>query len=106
METGITIYKSHFGDCFINFFYGRKEVGRDEVIIKMKMVFGKEYTYAEPSTPGNYAFGGNILYTSNGIYPDFCKTPIKLHDRQMNLENYTCVFIPNKEKEFYSLYGR
>ena len=29
--------------------------------------------------------GGDILFTSNGIYPEF-NTPIKLHDRNMELE--------------------
>ena len=81
----IQIYRSKDYDCEINFFHGRADVGREEVIIKTKKVFGKEYTYAEPSTPGFYAFGGTFLHTSSGIFPEF-NTPIKLHDRQMNLE--------------------
>jgi len=81
----INIYRSKNNDCKINFFHEREWVKRDEVVIKTKKVFGKEYTYAEPVTPGTYAFGGTILFTSNGIYPEF-NTPIKLHDRQMNLE--------------------
>jgi len=81
----IGIYRTKDYDCEINFFHGRDWVNRDEVVIKTKNVFGKEYTYAEPKQPGFYAFGGTILHTSNGIYPEF-NTPIKLHDRQMNLE--------------------
>ena len=81
----IEIYKSHFGDCKLNFFHGRQDLDRTEVVIKTKTYHGRTYTYAEPSTPGHYAFGGNILYTSNGIFPEF-NMPIKLHDRQMNLE--------------------
>jgi hypothetical protein len=61
-------------------------VGRNEVVVKKKMVYGKEYTYAEPTKIGNWAFGGTILYTSNGIYPEF-NVPLKLHDRDMDKEN-------------------
>ncbi len=85
----IEIYRSKYKgieyDCLINFFHGRESVGRTEIVIKTKNVFGKPYTYAEPSKPGSYAFGGTILFTSNGIYPEF-NEPIKLHDRQMELE--------------------
>ncbi len=85
----INIYRSKDYDCPINFFYRREWVSCGEVIIKTKKLIGfgpnKYYTYAEPSTPGNYAFGGTILFTSNGIYPEF-NTPIKLHDRRMDLE--------------------
>ena len=80
----IQIYK-HGEDCEINYFKGREDVKRAEVVLKTKIVFGEKYTYAEPVEKGIYAFGGNILFTSNGIYPEF-NTPIKLHDRQMNLE--------------------
>ena len=44
------------------------------------------YTYVEPSAPGNYAFGGTLVHTSNGIFPEFTE-PLKLHDRNMDLEN-------------------
>jgi len=81
----IDIFRGTY-DSKINFFYGRESVERDEVIVKMKRMYvGHDYIYAEPSIPGSYAFGGTLLYTSNGIYPEF-NTPIKLHDRQMNLE--------------------
>jgi hypothetical protein len=60
-------------------------VNRNELVLKTKTVFGKEYTYAEPAAPGTWAFGGNILYTSNGCFPEFT-VPVKLHDRNMNLE--------------------
>ncbi len=79
----IDIHRARDNDPNINFFHGREWVNREEVIIKTK--FNLNYTYAEPSTPGNYAFGGTILYTPNGIYPEF-NTPIKLHDRRMDLE--------------------
>lgn len=87
----IHIYRSSIAgkiyDPQINFFNGREWVKREEVVLKEKFVthpYGK-YVYAEPSTPGHYAFGGTILFTSNGIYPEF-NTPIKLHDRRMDLE--------------------
>ena len=82
----IHIYRARDYDCEINFFHGREWVKRDEVVVKTKKVFGKDYTYAEPSTPGIYAFGGTILFTSNGIFPEF-NEPIKLHDRRMDLES-------------------
>ena len=86
----IHIYKSsHYGDVYdpeINHFSGREWVKHDEVVVKTKRVFGNDYTYAEPAAQeGHYAFGGNILFTSNGIFPQFT-TPIKLHDRRMWLE--------------------
>ncbi len=81
----IQVHRSKDYDCPINYFHGRADVGKEEVVIKTKNVYGTLYTYAEPSTPGFYAFGGTILFTSNGIFPEF-NTPIKLHDRQMNLE--------------------
>jgi len=84
----IDIYRSRNNDCEINFFHGREWIRRSEVIVKTKEVFGKEYTYAEPSVSGDYAFGGTLLFTSNGIFPEF-NVPIKLHDRQMDLEGHT-----------------
>jgi hypothetical protein len=72
-------------DCPINFFHGREFLQRNEVVIKEKTVFGSTYKYAEPSQKGNWAFGGSILFTSNGIFSEF-NTPIKLHDRNMDLE--------------------
>jgi hypothetical protein len=85
----IQIYKHNGEDCKINFFNGRDDVRIDEVVIKKtREVIGNTlhiYTYAEPKEKGIYAFGGNFLFTSNGIYPEF-NAPIKLHDRQMNLE--------------------
>lgn len=82
----IQIYRSTDYDCVINLFNGRADVGREEVVIKTKNVYGTLYTYAEPSIPGQYAFGGTILFTSNGIFPEF-NAPIKLHDRRMDLES-------------------
>lgn len=93
----IPIYRSRDYDCEMNFFHGRDWVKRDEVVVKTKKIlrifssknlFGGEYTYAEPSVPGNYAFGGTILFASNGIYPEFSE-PLKLHDRRMDLEVHT-----------------
>lgn len=81
----IDIFRGSY-DSEINFFYGRAWVERNEIALKEKTApDGKKYLYAEPAEPGSYAFGGTLLYTSNGIYPEF-NTPIKLHDRQMNLE--------------------
>jgi len=83
----IYIYKTKsYNPDPINLFHDRDGLNRNELIIKTKEYHGQTYTYAEPSTPGHYAFGGNILYTSNGIFPEF-NTPMKLHDRQMNLED-------------------
>jgi len=83
----INIYKTGNEDCVLNTFYGRNYVSRNEVVIKEKIVFGEKYIYAEPAKDGVYAFGGNILFTSNGIFPEF-NTPIKLHDRDLSIEYY------------------
>jgi hypothetical protein len=82
----INIFRSDY-DAEINEFHGRKFVNRDEVKIctKRKTKNEKLYTYAEPSKPGRWAFGGTILFTSDNSYPEF-NTPIKLHDRNMSLE--------------------
>jgi len=72
-------------DCKLNFFHGREFVQRNEIVLKEKNVWGTKYLYAEPAKPGNWAFGGSILFTSNGIHSAF-NTPIKLHDRNMDLE--------------------
>ncbi len=80
----IHIYRSNY-DCPLNLFHGREWVRRDEVVIKTNQMFGVSYTYAEPAIPGNYAFGGTLLYTDNRVFPDFT-TPVKLHDRQMDKE--------------------
>jgi len=81
----ISIYRSSESDCPINEFCNRKHINHSEVVVKTKKVFGSVYKYAEPKKKGSWAFGGNILYTSNGIFPEF-NTPIKLHDRNMELE--------------------
>ena len=81
----INIYRSKDYDCEINFFHGREWVRQDEIVIKTKTFSFGKYTWAEPAIAGNYAFGGTILYTCNGVFPEF-NEPIKLHDRQMNLE--------------------
>lgn len=71
----------------LNYFSNKEIIDRNEIIIKTKEYpKGTFYTYAEPNKPGLWAFGGNILYTSNGIFPEF-NTPVKLHDRDMNMEN-------------------
>ena len=72
-------------DCELNVFYKRQSVEASEVVIKEKDSGGGVYRYAEPSKPGRYAFGGTILFTSNGIHRAF-NVPIKLHDRNMDLE--------------------
>ena len=80
----ISIYKNGT-DSPINKFYGQTSVKRSEVIVKESKIFGKKYRYAVPSEKGVWAFGGNILFTSNGIYPEF-NEPIRLHDRDMKKE--------------------
>ena len=80
----INIYRSGY-DCPINHFHGQEYVEHDDVVIKTKEVFGTPYKYAEPAISGDWAFGGTILFTSNGIFPEF-NEPIKLHDRNMDLE--------------------
>lgn len=80
----IDIYRSGY-DCVLNHFHGRDFINRDEVIVFEKVIFDKTYKYAEPAKKGNWAFGGTILFTSNGIFPEF-NEPIKLHDRNMDLE--------------------
>ena len=81
----INIYRSDNYDCVINEFHKREYINYKEVVIKTKNVFGKIYRYAEPIKEGVWSFGGSFLYTSNGIFPEF-NEPIKLHDRNMNLE--------------------
>jgi hypothetical protein len=87
--TMIIIYRPSYGghvyDCGINVFHGRDYVSRDDVVIKTKTFTDRDYVYAEPTRPGRYAFGGTLLFTSDGSFSDF-NTPIKLHDRDMNLE--------------------
>lgn len=84
-KTMISIYRNNNDDLPINEFCNRKFVRREEIIIKKAVFGGQVYTWAEPKKAGSWAFGGNILYTSNGIFPEF-NTPIKLHDRNMLLE--------------------
>ena len=81
----IHIYRDSDYDCELNVFHGRPWVKRSEVVVKTKECFGKTYTYVEPSVPGMYAFGGTLIYTCNGIFPEF-NTPLKLHDRDMRKE--------------------
>lgn len=81
----IDIFRSHY-DSKLNKFYGRVGIRREEVVIRTKTYFDNQpYTWAEPSEKGSWAFGGTLLFTSNGIYPEF-NTPIKLHDRDMSKE--------------------
>lgn len=81
----ISIFRSKYDGGPINYFHGRDEIEADEVVVLEKKVFGEVYRYAEPAQKGRWAFGGTILFTSNGIYPQFT-TPIKLHDRNMDIE--------------------
>jgi len=80
----ISIYRSNY-DSSLNHFHGKEYVKRDEVKLVTRNIMSEEYTHAEPSQAGRWAFGGTILFTSNGIFPEFNK-PIKLHDRNMDLE--------------------
>ena len=86
----IHIYRSSHGgetyDCEINEFHKRDWVRPDEVVIREKNVLGRKYIYAEPRKAGFWACGGSFLYTSNGIYPEFSRDAIPLHDRNMELE--------------------
>lgn len=69
----------------LNYFGDRVTVRKKEIIIKQKIINGETYTYAEPAKPGSWAFGGNLLYSSNGVaWPQ--SEPVKLHDRNMRLE--------------------
>lgn len=80
----ITIHRGTY-DSELNKFHGRQHVERKEIILKRRNYFGEDYTWAEPAEEGTWAFGGTILFTSNGIFPEF-NTPIKLHDRDMSKE--------------------
>jgi hypothetical protein len=80
----IGIYRNQY-DSELNLFHGKNHVERNEVKIITKSYGGIPYTCAEPTKEGRWTFGGTILFTSNGIYPEF-NTPIKLHDRNMDLE--------------------
>jgi len=79
-------------DCELNVFHGRPWVNAEEVVVRTKIVCGKPYRYAEPSKPGSYAFGGTILFTSNGVFPEF-NDPVKLHDRDLDLEGRPASFL-------------
>jgi len=81
----IGIYRSTY-DSDINFFHGRDEIDREEVVLKTRTVCGESYTYVEPAKPGFWAFGGTFVYTPNGIYPEFNEA-LKLHDRDMTKES-------------------
>ena len=81
----INIYTCSHGQDNLSPFYGREEVDHTEIVVKTKNVFGKVYEYAEPATPGFYAFGGTFLYTSNSVIPGYTH-PIPLHDRDMSKE--------------------
>jgi hypothetical protein len=70
--------------CAINVFNDREWVDAAEVVIKTKNYSGNDYVYAEPVQEGTYAFGGTLIHDSGD--PLFA-TPIKLHDRNMRLEN-------------------
>jgi len=87
----ILIYKHSYNgapyDCPINHFNGRESVRRDEVVVKTKVVSGKEYTYAEPAIDGMWAFGGTLLHTRNADYPEF-NTHMSLHDRNLLMESH------------------
>ena len=93
----IQIYRYQNQKDSFNYFDGVDDVKQDEVILRIKTVFGNKYIYAEPAKPGNYAHGGNFLYTSNGVFPEFNK-PIPLHDRQMDLEK--------SDRDFIERYNR
>lgn len=81
------IYRpSHNGkiyDSKINVFHGRESISNHEVVVKTKPYYDKErtYTYAEPKREGSYAYGGSIIYDHE------VGEPIKLHDRDMHLED-------------------
>lgn len=83
----INIYKTQNSDCPINHFHNKSTVDHTEIVIKTKNVYGNKYTYAEPKEDGWWAFGGNILYTCNSAVAGEWNEPIKLHDRNMKLEN-------------------
>jgi len=80
----IAIYRNQY-DSELNLFHGKTHVERNEVKIITKNYESKPYIFAQPTKEGRWAFGGTILFTSSGVYPEF-NTPIKLHDRNMNLE--------------------
>lgn len=96
----VEIYRSNY-DGNLNKFNGKKGLtlvggGMPEMYepdennpgIKLvtRNLFGKDYTHAEPIEPGNYAFGGSFVWTSDSRFRDVCPYPVPLHDRQMDLE--------------------
>jgi hypothetical protein len=83
-NTMIEIYRGTY-EGILNHFHGRTSVSPDEVKVITKSNHCGSYTFAQPSQKGNWAFGGTMLYTSNGIHSKF-NTPIKLHDRNMDME--------------------
>ena len=69
----------------LNYFRGRWRIHRNEIVVKTTIVRGTQYRYAEPAIPGQWAYGGTLVHTDNGIYPELTE-PLKLHDRDMTQE--------------------
>ena len=61
------------------------------VLLVERVIYGNTYLSAVPcdsegeKLAGQYAFGGNFIYTSDSRFPS--KQPIPIHDRNMNKEN-------------------
>jgi len=45
-----------------------------------RIICGSPYLHLEPVESGQYMYGGNIAYSSDGRFPN--DYPLKIHDRQ------------------------
>lgn len=79
-------YNGQTYGCALNVFNNSEWVEASEVVVKTHSYFGKEYVYAEPAAEGRYAYGGCLIYDGGNSNIAF-NVPMKLHDRNMDLEN-------------------
>ena len=62
------------------------------VLLNVRNIYGNEYLSALPCDfegkvlDGQWAFGGNFIYTSDSRFPS--KQPIPVHDRDLRKENH------------------
>jgi len=88
VENMIKIYRESSrkpGDDPLNYFNNRISIEPNEIVIRTKSFGSEKYIFAQPTTEGSWAFGGNLLYSSNSAEWPY-SVPIKLHDRNLALE--------------------
>lgn len=88
MMTNATVYRFGLGDCTLGGVTSKKgsvSVSRDcdakaDLWIKSKDVYGDTHIYAEPSTDGMWAMGGNYIQLDD-------KSFVPVNDRDLGLES-------------------